>query len=92
MIFEFRSWPVTSNKTAFDTYGDLDLQKILKWYRHNLEEEVRIAAQCEWMHFKYAVVRITEANPDNAPFDVFSRLVASQDSLHIYSICKVLRL
>ena len=55
VIFDFRRWPSTSTKTAFEKYGDMELAKILHWYRNIIPEESCIAAKCEWLHFKVAV-------------------------------------
>ena len=92
VIFDFRRWPSTSTKTAFEKYGDMELAKILHWYRNIIPEESCIAAKCEWLHFKVAVSDMHASHPNIEPFDLFSAIVKQQQSLHITNICKVLKM
>ena len=74
----------------FQSFGAVELKKILKWYRNNLSEDSSIAADCEWLHFKYAVIKLKDQNQGIPPFDLFSTIISQP--LHLTSISKVLKI
>ena len=76
----------------FQSFGAVELKKILKWYRNNLSEDSSITAECEWLHFKHAVIKLKDQNQGIPPFDLFSTIISQQKSLHLISISKVLKI
>jgi hypothetical protein len=57
-----------------------------------LSEDSSIAAECEWLHFKHAVIKLKDQNQGIPPFDLFSTIISQQESLHLTSISKVLKI
>ena len=58
-IFDPKNWPKREqNKmnTAFNMYGVEELRKLVHHFREVLEEDEQIAAQTEWIHYKYAAI------------------------------------
>ena len=84
--------PPVSNESTFQSFGAVELKKILKWYRNNLSEDSSIAAECDWLHFKHAVIKLKDQNQGIPPFDLFSTITSQQESLHLTSISKVLKI
>jgi len=62
-IFDYQNWPQSVGSDTFNSFGDVEVKKLLQHYSHMYSPKEKHQALIEWLLFKtYAIAKVQQFN------------------------------